>query len=78
VPCLVRLIVGAAPLARPQKAVFGHDSRRHPITGRVLEQGSGAHPEKFQAEIHCRDPSVASYTITQNSSGNGIGAATYH
>lgn len=43
------------PVSLIEKAVFGHDSRRHPITGRVLEQGSGAHPEKFQAELHCRD-----------------------
>lgn len=37
------------PLSATEKRVFGENAIRHPITGEVLEQGSGALSEKAQA-----------------------------
>jgi hypothetical protein len=31
--------------------IFGADAKIHPITGEVLEQGSGAHPPDVQAAL---------------------------
>lgn len=36
-----------------QRDVFGHDVQLHPLTGMVLEQGSGALPPHQQARLHC-------------------------
>jgi len=51
-------------LSREQQQVFGVDAVRHPITGMVLEQGSGALPPDEQARqhlqvIHKTDPAKA-------------------
>jgi hypothetical protein len=43
------------PVSVIERLCFGFDARRHPITNRMLEQGSGSFPEKEQAELHCRD-----------------------
>jgi hypothetical protein len=52
------------PLSVREKLVFGDNARRHPITGEVLEQGSGALSEKAQAANQIRmiaqtEPAVA-------------------
>jgi hypothetical protein len=39
------------PLTIPEKITFGHDAKRHPITGLVLEQGSGCLSPDDQARI---------------------------
>jgi hypothetical protein len=43
------------PLSITEKLIFGPDAKRHAITGRVLELGSGALLENEQTELHCRD-----------------------
>jgi hypothetical protein len=43
------------PLNETEKRVFGADAKRHPVTGQVLEQGSGAHPPEIQAELFCQN-----------------------
>jgi hypothetical protein len=40
---------GTHDLHPNEKLVFGHDAKRHPITGLVLEQGSGALSPDLQA-----------------------------
>jgi hypothetical protein len=35
--------------------VFGADAKLHPITGRHIENGSGAGPEHQQVEQHIRE-----------------------
>jgi hypothetical protein len=37
-------------LSEMEKAVFGADAKLHPVTDRVIEQGSGALPEKVQVQ----------------------------
>jgi hypothetical protein len=39
------------PLNEMEKKVFGANARRHPITGMVLECGSGALPDEVQAAV---------------------------
>jgi hypothetical protein len=39
------------PLTIPEKITFGHNAKRHPITGLVLEQGSGCLSPDDQARI---------------------------
>jgi hypothetical protein len=41
-----------ADLSVMEKLVFGSDAERHPITGMVLERGSGALPIEAQARGH--------------------------
>jgi hypothetical protein len=43
---------GDGPLTEREKTVFGQDAKRHPITGLVLQQGSGAPPHDVQAAEH--------------------------
>lgn len=41
------------PLHPTEQAVFGVDAKRHPITGMVLEQGSGAlTPDEQARRVH--------------------------
>ena len=40
------------PLTNEERAVFGHDAVRHPITRLPLQSGSGALPEDVQAMQH--------------------------
>jgi hypothetical protein len=40
------------PLSQAEKAVFGEDARRHPITGYPLERGSGCLSDDAQARGH--------------------------
>lgn len=42
------------PLDNREKLMFGHDAKRHPVTGHPLELGSGALPEHMQARLHLR------------------------
>ena len=43
----------ATPLNEIEKAIYGADAKRHPLTNLVLEQGSGAWPADEQARrIH--------------------------
>ena len=42
------------PLTETEKKVFGEDARRHPVTGFPIERGSGALPERMQAQNHIR------------------------
>jgi hypothetical protein len=42
------------PLSVMEKNTFGHDAKRHPVTGFVLEQGYGAGTPDQQAENHCK------------------------
>ena len=43
----------ATPLNEIEKAICGADAKRHPITGMVLEQGSGAlSPDEQARRVH--------------------------
>jgi hypothetical protein len=42
------------PLSVMEKNTFGHDAKRHPVIGFVLEQGSGAGTPDQQAENYCK------------------------
>jgi hypothetical protein len=46
------------PLTEQEKRVFGHDARRHPICGFVLEQPldpDGRLTPDYQAELFCQN-----------------------
>jgi hypothetical protein len=42
------------PLSYQEAQLYGFDAKRHPITGYLLFQGSGASSPDEQAEEHCR------------------------
>jgi hypothetical protein len=39
------------PLSLAERATFGHDAQRCSETGRVFEQGAGAHPRHIQTAM---------------------------
>jgi hypothetical protein len=39
------------PVSVVEKAVYGHDAQRSPVTGKIYEQGSGAHPPEVQDRL---------------------------
>jgi hypothetical protein len=47
------------PLTEMEKAIFGHDAVRDPVTGRVFEQGEKASPREAQASQFLRDRDLA-------------------
>ncbi|MGY8660949.1 hypothetical protein Q3C01_01105 [Bradyrhizobium sp. UFLA05-109] len=40
------------PLSEYEKSIFGADAVRDPVTGLVLEQGSGAHSRAKQSKLY--------------------------
>jgi len=42
-------------LTKTETAVWVHDAKRHAVLGFVIEQGSGALPERQQVELFFRD-----------------------
>ncbi len=42
-------------LSAQEKAVYGHDAKRDPVSGRVFEQGRGALPREIQAQNFLRE-----------------------
>jgi hypothetical protein len=43
------------PLTVVERLVFGHDAERNPATGRVFQNGIGAHPRAVQARLYAAE-----------------------